>query len=371
MAVNDDILERAVRHQIFLSRLASHEANLIRGILDDAVPDLLEHIQRRLERISARGFDLGPATTKRLREMAIGITEITDTTYRAAREALKSDLYELAGDEAAFAARSITEALPSSLPITVEMTLPAPAVLRSLVAGRPILGEQLGSWFNGLKRTQKKGIERAVRQGMVQGETIPAIMRRLRGTAAMRFRDGVLPLSRRQAEVVARTAVNHVSSQARWETFVRNPQLIKSVRWVSTLDGDTSDICQRLDGNLYPIDGSRNPPGPPAHPNCRSSIIAITKSWRELGVDAKDMPESTRASMSGQVPAKMKYNEFLRSRVRSGDMSTVKEALGATRAKLFAKGGLDISAFTDRRGRRWTLETLRRRESAAFKRVDL
>lgn len=639
MATNDEILERAVRHQLFLTRTASHEANLVRGILDDAVPDLLEHIQRRLDRIKARGFDLGPATTKRLRDMAAGIVEITDESFRAAREALKKELFELATDEAAFTARSTAAAIP----VKTDFLLPSPSTLRSLVSSRPILGQQLGEWFSRLKVRERRGIQAQIRQGIIQGEGIPTIMRRLRGTKAMGFRDGVLGLTRHEAETVARTAVSAVSNGARWETFKANPQIVKEVLWVSTLDGRTSAICQRLSGTRYPIDGSRNPPGPPAHPNClpgdalvtpsgrvtnatkrwyegdlisirtasgfelsctpnhpiltrigwvpasaldigmdvvcdllnerpspgvigdhqcvetsiakiaeaflassqvlatevptsaedfhgdgidgqvaivgadiqlgdyieapieqppfhrdltgsdmglpgipgfgrqhefsrapfpagdssigvsdevlsllgshsvhaglllfgasaqgnlgvsedslngtwrdaeqirdafyadagavtldhivsvqvqsfhgfvfnlqtesgryvankivnhncRSTITAITKSWRELGIPAKELPASTRASMSGQVPVGTSYDQFLRSRIRSGDTGTVREALGATRAKLFAKGGLEVSAFTDRRGRRFTLKELRRRESGAFRKADI
>ena len=105
--------------------------------------------------------------------------------------------------------------------------------------------------------------------------------------------------------------------------------------------------------------------------NCRSSLTPITKSWRELGIPAKELAPGTRASMNGQVPADTTYNQWLRGRVQAGDMGTVREALGPSRAKLFAAGGLDVTAFTDRRGRLFTLEQLRRREPDVFERFNI
>ena len=52
-------------------------------------------------------------------------------------------------------------------------------------------------------------------------------------------------------------------------------------------------------------------------------------------------------------------------------MDTVKEALGPTRAKLFAAGGMEVSSFVDRRGRLLTLAELRTREADVFDRLNV
>jgi hypothetical protein len=33
----------------------------------------------------------------------------------------------------------------------------------------------------------------------------------------------------------------------------------------------------------------------------------VLKTWRELGIDADEVPQTTRASMDGQVPAKQTF----------------------------------------------------------------
>lgn len=49
--------------------------------------------------------------------------------------------------------------------------------------------------------------------------------------------------------------------------------------WVSTLDNDTSEICEGLDGTSVPLDGEffieqtgEQVKGPPGHPNCRGAL---------------------------------------------------------------------------------------------------
>lgn len=82
------------------------------------------------------------------------------------------------------------------------------------------------------------------------------------------------------------------------------------------------------------------PPGPPFHWNCRSTIIPQFKSFAELAGsedlsktkrDAlEDIDKSTRASMNGQVAAKMNYEEWLRTQ----DEETQKKVLGEARWRL-------------------------------------
>jgi hypothetical protein len=71
--------------------------------------------------------------------------------------------------------------------------------------------------------------------------------------------------------------------------------------------------------SLQPVAGSSLPfnGGPPRHFNCRSRLRPVTKSFKELGVDAAEVPVSTRASMDGQVPADITFNQFLKKKPKS------------------------------------------------------
>ena len=154
--------------------------------------------------------------------------------------------------------------------------------------------------------------------------------------------------TKRQAETIVRTTINHMASTARDMTIKENADLIKEVRWISTLDGRTSTVCAGRDQRVYPIDKG---PRPPAHYGCRSTVIPIVNSRYTIpGIKGE------RASMDGPVDAKTTYNSWLkRQPVEFQD-----EVLGATRAKLFRDGGLHLSKFTDERGITYTLEQLKR-----------
>src|SRR5690606_24421489 len=95
------------------------------------------------------------------------------------------------------------------------------------------------------------------------------------------------------------------------------------------------------------------------------TMVPVTKSWRELGIDLDEFEPSTRASMNGQVPETMSYGEWLRKQ----SASVQDEALGPTRGKLFRAGKLDVDRFVNRAGDQWTLDELRQREQEAFRKA--
>lgn len=360
-SVNDAIRDRTIRHLLWLTRLATQQANEITRFLEsEVIPDLETQLRRRLDRINERGFDTGPQTTRRLEILIAAMHEIASGGIQESRRRLEANLAEIGQSEAEWQVGVIQQ----SVPVQLEMVLPAAALIRQAILERPFDGMPLSGWFDALEQSTQRNLERAIRQGIVEGEALQRIVQRVRGTRANGFADGVLSTTTRQAQAIARTAIIHANTQARMETLQANADIVKSVMWTATLDSRSCPICAARDGKTYPLNSG---PRPPAHVSCRCSMAPVLKSWRALGIDADEMESGTRASMNGQVPGDITYGEWLRSRVRAGDMEIVEEALGATRAKLFAAGGLKVEQFTDRRGRVLTLKELRQREAAAFR----
>ena len=149
--------------------------------------------------------------------------------------------------------------------------------------------------------------------------------------------------------------MNHVSSQSREAVYSENESLVKGVQYVATLDTRTTDICADLDGQIFKVDEG---PRPPQHINCRSTTVPVLRSWKELGIDLKEAPPGTRASMNGQVAEGTTYGQWLKSQ----STSTQNEALGPGRAKLFRSGAVSIHQFVDSTGRTLTLDELSRLE---------
>ena len=333
--VNEEILDRAIRRAIRVQQFSKGQAEEIRVLLQKKVyPRLIERVAARLANISARGYDVGPKTSKRTANMFAQVDEIIQEEIQLVAKDAHRTTVAFARSESDWLLRSMSGAAP----IELGLSPPSAQVLKSAATSRPFQGRLLRDWYGDLATDTQKRVRGAIRDGMSNGETLDDIVRRLRGTRAGGFRDGVLRTTTRQAQNIARTSMSHVSAHAREATYDANESLIKGVVWVSTLDGRTSLTCIALDGEEFPVgEGER----PPAHWGCRSSTIPVLKSWKELGVNAGEMSPGQRASMNGLVPGGTTYGEWLKTQ----DLAFQNEVLGPGRAKLFREG-LGVDAFT-------------------------
>ncbi|MDY0626702.1 phage head morphogenesis protein, partial [Pasteurella multocida] len=167
--------------------------------------------------------------------------------------------------------------------------------------------------------------------------------------------------SRRSAETLVRTAVMKVNDEAHKLLRDENMDIIKGEQHISTLDTRTSEVCRARDGlvwdlNQKPVGDHKVPyQRPPLHPNCRSTLRLIMKSWRELGFDVDEIPESTRASMDGQVKANITYEDWLKNKTKAQQ----DEILGKGKAELWRNGVITFRDMLDQSGRPLTLADLR------------
>lgn len=89
--------------------------------------------------------------------------------------------------------------------------------------------------------------------GIVQGEDIRQLVRRLRGTRARGFTDGVMEVSRRDATRLVRTQFNAVANTAQLAVYDAHPESIRAIRHTSTFDGRTSVLCVGRHGLQYTV----------------------------------------------------------------------------------------------------------------------
>ena len=351
MNASEQIQDANIRHQVYLQRYSTQVVNRIMK--------LLAKVDRRLATRLAKA-DMTTLSRARMEKMLDNIRTINVQAYKVVAGEIRSELREFAKYEAAFQARIIENALP----VALDVVTPAAAQLYSAVAARPFQGRLLKEWVKDMEAGAARRLRDAVRMAVVDGTTTDALVRQVIGTAAGKYKDGILETSRRGATAMVRTALNHTATVAREQVYKENTDLIKGVKWISTLDGRTSAICRARDGMvLLPDKGPR----PPAHINCRSSTTPVLKSWKELGIDLKEAPEGTRASMNGQVPANETYQTWLKKQPKDFQ----DETLGVTKGKLYRKGGLTLDKFVDNSGHEYTLPQLRRREAAAFEKAGL
>lgn len=348
-SANEILLDETLRRAVVLERLKKGEAREIARLLNrDVIPDVKGRLIARLERMRSRGFDPGPWRTKRYQAVLEAIRESSLAITAAAAPQLNGSLEALMLVEPEWTLTTIRSAIPEPIEVRLSWSQPSRATLRSIVTSRPMHGELLSGWWDRVGRGTRNRLTQALNIGIVQGDSSVAIARRW----------GVeLGKTTRQAEALTRTAMAHVSAHAREETFKANDDVVKRVQWVSTLDSRTTDICMSLDGQVFDIGGG---PRPPAHFQCRSTIVPVLATWEELGIPGlRELPDGTRASMNGQVPAKTTYGEWLRRQPRSVQV----DALGKGRAELFREGKLDVRQLVDADLKPLTLAELRDRVS--------
>jgi SPP1 gp7 family putative phage head morphogenesis protein len=194
-------------------------------------------------------------------------------------------------------------------------------------------GKLLDAFISDWSAKEVEAVTGAIRVGAFHGRTNAEILRTIRGTKAANYADGLLAVTDRHAAAVVQTAVQHVASVARMETWKRNSDIVTGYRWVSTLDSRTTDICMALDGQVFKYGKG---PTPPAHVNCRSTTVA------ELDSDFDFLKlRGERASQDGPVDGKLTYYDWLLGQPKAFQ----NEMLGPFRAELLRSGGLSASEF--------------------------
>ena len=172
--------------------------------------------------------------------------------------------------------------------------------------------------FRGIAEAQAEQFSQVVRNGLLTGETTPAIAKRLVGklqfgdtgplsVQQLRAAGGELTTAaNHQVMTLVRTSVNQVANAAAMQTYEANPDITSRYRYVATLDSRTSAICRALDGREFPYGRG---PKPPQHFGCRSTIVAVIDD-NLLGPSKV----AKRASKDGPVPADTTYGKWLYDR---------------------------------------------------------
>lgn len=351
---NEKLQTAAIDHSHDIIRYQNQVVYKVIALLNRTDKDLFVQLTSALQQLPVSQF-----TVERLDSLLASVRNINAAAYQKIRHDLQTELADLVAYEQGYQ----QQLFQNTLPVTFEVAAVPVAQVVSSAMARPFQGRLLSEWMAGLEAEKSAKIRDAIRIGYVEGQTIPEMVSRLRGTKAKQYQDGILEITRRNAETIVRTAVSHTANHTRQKFYEANDDLVKGIKWVATLDGRTTPICQSRDGKVYPVDSG---PRPPAHHNCRSSTAPVLKSWKELGIDLKEFPEGTRSSMDGQVPANVTYNEWLKGK----DSTFQDKVLGPTRGKLFREG-MPVDRFVNKAGDRLTLDELRKRDAEYFRKAGI
>lgn len=370
--VNHELQDAGVSHAVDLQHYGTDVVRRIMALLNRSDADLAAALSQALERLPASEFSV-----ERLELLLQSVRTINAQAYAAVGQELTSEMRKLAEYEAGYQLQLFQTVLPPQVVATVGVAGVNVEQVYAAAMARPFQGRLLKEWAAGIEADRMQRIRDQVRMGFVQQETVAQIVKRVRGTQAKGYSDGIIEIDRRNAEAVVRTAISHTAGFTRDRFMEGNGDLVKAQVWTSTLDSRTSEICRPRDGKQYqpvspykPIGHSLPWLGGPgrAHWNCRSTAVPVVKSWRELsGVDGLEFSPSERASMDGAVPAEQTYGQWLKKQ----SAARQDQILGPMRGALLRRGGLEVDRFYSERGAYLTLDELRKRDAEAFKKAAL
>ncbi len=364
---------------------ATHTVNILRVSAGhrkaalSALEDLEGDIVRKIEKASTINKQA------RLNALLDQTRGSISQTYAAIADGHGKDLRDLAAVESTFTRKSMGAAIGADVfGVAVSANQ-----LEKAADGKTIFGHSSAEWWKNQDTALQYKFRGTMQQGFLAGETNDELVRRVRGTKANNFNDGVMSASRRDATALVRTAAISTANSARLATLEAMQDVVKGVMWVATLDGRTTLICRALSGKSWglpdyqPIGHDKAFPGPTAHWNCRSTQVPVLRSWEELSgrklpsvgdqeledavrakLEARGMSQKqldavtvrTRASMDGQVPENLTMDDWLAGK----SDSFIDETLGPGRAKLWdgGNGKINLTDMTDQSNRPVSLKQL-------------
>lgn len=331
------LISAFISHQVWLQRNASHE-----------VSELEPFIQQMRDEVRKQVLQFGDdnRTRQNLEKLLRDLEDILDGITTDWQDKLTEDLQALGSYEADWTTKTM------AANVDAEFVTPSPEQVWSAAKWNPLaLNDKPADLFGmmaGWCDTEINRLVTGVKMGFVQGKTTRQIVKEVVGPG------GLADISQRNAATVIRTALNHVSTQARETTYKKNSDIVEKYEWVSTLDSRTSTICRSRDGQKYDIGKG---PLPPAHPNCRSATApVISDEYDFLDKGAKRAAKG--ADGGQQVGASTTYYDFLKQQ----PAWFVNEALGPTRGAIFRNSGISPEEFrvisVDAFGRPLTLKEM-------------
>ena len=168
--IDKQLLDYSIHHQVNLGRYSGKVVRDILALLNDADKEIQA-------KILARGED-GTFTAARLKKLLAELREMTGEAYRQAHNELKTAMLDFAGTEAA----ATVSLLAAQVPVTFNIVQPTAEQLAAIVSKAPVtVGPDkkllLEEIFDSLAKGKEEAIRGAIRLGMVEGETVPEMVR--------------------------------------------------------------------------------------------------------------------------------------------------------------------------------------------------
>ncbi len=340
--VNDELFEDILIRQLNSFRIDAAFRKKVLKDLQKLEADLVKELK-------SSGLNGSKFKTARLEGFLKSVKEIIETSFGKIDKSFEKSLKDFVKLEAEKSSKVL------STVVALETASISTKVINNIYSDSLIEGAPTYEWWARQSTKLSNAFADNIRQGLLKGETNDQLIKRIRGTKAFNFTNGIMEIARNDAETLIRSSVQTVANQTRFATFEENEDIIQSYQHVSTLDSRTTDQCVVRDGLRWeaktkkPIKHNLPFQIPPIHWGCRSTLIAILK-----GADIPN--EATRASVDGPVKANKTFKDFLNGKPKE----FVEELLGKGKAKLYLDGKITLRQLLDQSGNPLTLAELKK-----------
>ncbi|WP_129141523.1 hypothetical protein [Modicisalibacter coralii] len=373
-AAQQKAFDAILRHALNVERNNNGLVADMTGVIDEAGKRLTSELSDRLDNLTQgelaalSKYRVGQRTDRlptRVQGVAKLIDEWTDKLGKDILDTWQSEATDFVQSEVDF-----TNDLMSSVLVESSAAAVSASQIYKEAMDTPALGIFVEDALRDVSTQTRERIYAKVREGVTQGWTNQEIIRALRGTPGMKFKDGLLQTSRNNVSTIVRTGRNHLSSTTYDATY--KALGVDSVIFCAVIDGRTTLLCSSKDQESFPIDS--NYPRPPLHHACRSTIcpdfggkIAGKRPYVKAFKPIRQIRKADRPDdMVGQVKASTSMSEFLK---RPDNAAFAKQYFGETRYRLFKQGKLSIKQMIRADGTRYSIEELRARNREVFREV--
>lgn len=349
---NETLVDLYVERAIDLLRLETGTRDKVVLLLHDLESELV----KQLAAADPTGIPNAARQRARLNKLLKVVRAAIKGTYRDISTLMGREIREIVDQENTWTVSAINGSIGTDF---ADATLTR-AALETLVSNVMIHGAPSKDWWSRQAGGLAEKFADEMRKGIALGEANSKLVERVRGNATQR---GLMDIADSSAERLVRASVQTAANVGREAMYHQNDDLIAALEWSSTLDLRTTEMCMVRDGLRYTNKGHKpighsvpwlEGPGK-LHWGCRSTSVPRLKSWRDLGIDADEVPETTRASMDGQVPADTTFETWLKKQ-SAARQDTV---LGKGKADLWRGGKITFRDLLDQNGRPLTTEQLR------------
>ena len=308
------------RNAIDLNRYSNSVARRVMNAYNDIIIDAANQL-RTIDELTA------PVKAARLRSILAQLKESLGTWAGDATEITALELQGLTELQSEFVTEQLRKVLPAGSRDAVRTVEISPQFAQSVVTTDPTQlnvvalsddlfaavqgapatfsltaakgatitlpnGEVLTKAFRGIATDQAERFSQVVRNGLLTGETTPAIAKRLVGqlqfgeqarTARQLVAAGgeLTAVADNQIMSLVRTSINQVANSASMAVYEANQDISKKYRYIATLDSRTSSICRALDNQEFPYGRG---PTPPQHFSCLPGDALVASRGRIAAV---------------------------------------------------------------------------------------